>query len=150
MFSCLTPSMFGPFPLHRNDARLCRSNWHTICHNSRFASLGEKFIFVGGGALLARKAYDHVQQFKHRALLRCYGRDVIGEVTGFSFGRYTPMSVVYSFTVNGATYFGKALERENPGVGTSLDKGDKILVRCLIAFPSGSGPNARLHWAALL
>lgn len=36
-------------------------------------------------------------------------RNVVGRVTGFSFGRFSPMSVDYTFAVNGVTYFGEAL-----------------------------------------
>ena len=110
--------------------------------DAQYALLVVLFFFVGGGAWLGWKSYDYVQQFNHRALLRSGGRDVIGEVTGFSFGRYTPMSVVYRFTVSGSTYSGKALEPEKPGVGTSLDKGDKILVRFLPSNPSINHPEA--------
>lgn len=99
-------------------------------------------FFVGGGLWLGWKGYDDVQQFKHRALLRSDGRIIIGEVTGFSFGRYTPMSVNYSFTVHGESYSGEALEPENPGPGTSFDKGDKILVRFLPSNPAINHPDA--------
>ena len=104
-------------------------------------------FFVGGGLWLGWKGYDDVQQFKHRALLRSSGRVVIGEVTGFSFGRYTPMSVVYRFAVNGDGYSGKALEPEKPGLGTSFDKGDKIPVRFLPSDPSINHPDA-WEWSA--
>ena len=99
-------------------------------------------FFVGGGLWLGWKGYDDVQQLKYRALLRNNGRVVIGEVTGFSFGRYTPMSVVYRFTVEGQSYFGKALEPVKPGSGTSFDKGDKILVRFLLSNPAINHPDA--------
>ena len=104
-------------------------------------------FFVGGGLWLGWKVYDDVQQLKHRAQLRSDGRVVIGEVTGFSFGRYTPMSVNYNFAVNGETYIGKALEPENPGPGTRLDKGEKILVRFLPSDPSINHPDA-WEWSA--
>jgi hypothetical protein len=111
-------------------------------NDARYALIVVLLFFVCGGLWLGWKGYDDVQQFKHRAVLRSEGRVVIGEVTGFSFGRYTPMSVVYRFAVNGVTYSGRALEPENLGVGTSLDKGDKIPVRFLSYDPAVNHPDA--------
>lgn len=86
--------------------------------------------------------YDDVKLFQQRALLRSAASVVVGQVTGYSFGRYSPKSVNYKFTANGLNYSGKALEPANPQPGTSFDKGDNILIRFLPSNPAINHPDA--------
>jgi hypothetical protein len=106
-------------------------------------------FFVGGLIFQGWNGYDDIKQFQQRALLRGDTREVVGEVTGFSFGRNSPMSVIYRFTVNGVTYSGKALEPANPGPGTSFEKGDDILIRFLPSNPAINHPDA-WEWSAAI
>jgi hypothetical protein len=117
--------------------------------DGRYLLLIVLVFFVGGLIFLVWKAYDDIQQFQQRALLRGDAREVVGEVTGFSFGRYSPTSVNYRFTVNGVTYSGEALEPANPGRGTSRDKADKILIRFLPSNPAINHPDA-WEWSAAI
>jgi hypothetical protein len=99
-------------------------------------------FFVGGSVILGWNCYYDVKQFQQTAVLRSSGREVVGEVTGFSFGRYTPMTVNYRFTVGGVIYSGEATESTTHGPGTSLNKSDQILVRFLPSNPAINHPRA--------
>ena len=105
--------------------------------DGRYLLLIVLVFFVGGLIFLVWKAYDDIKQFQQRTVLRGDAREVVGQVTGFSFGRYSPTSINYRFIVDGVTYSGEALESTNPGPGTSFDNGDNILVRFV---PSNQGP----------
>src|SRR5258708_2061676 len=99
-------------------------------------------FFVGGSITLGWTCYYDVTQFQQRATLRTDGSEVLGEVTGFSFPRYAPMSVVYRFTANGLTYSGSATESATAGPDTSLSKGDKIPIRFSPSNPAINHPSA--------
>jgi RHS repeat-associated protein len=101
-------------------------------------------FFVGGMIFLVWKGFDDINQFRQRAILRSHASEAVGRVTGFTFGRYSPMSVNYRFTVNKITYFGKALE---PAGSTSLEKGDNIDIRFLPSDPEINHP-AAWEWSA--
>jgi hypothetical protein len=117
--------------------------------DARYLLIIVLLFFVGGGIWLVWKGYNDVLQFQHRTVLRSDGRDVIGEVTGFSFGRERPTTVNYRFTVHGVTYSGSADEARTPGPGTSLNKSDKILVRFLPSNPAINHPKA-WEWSAFI
>lgn len=117
--------------------------------DGRYLLLIVLVFFVGGLIFLVWYGYDDIKQFQQRALLRSDAREVVGEVTGFSFGRYSPMSVNYRFTVNGVTYTSEALELANPGPGTSFDKGDNIFIRFLPSNPAINHP-ADWEWSAAI
>jgi hypothetical protein len=106
-------------------------------------------FFVGGLIFLVWNGYDDIKLFQQRALLRGDTREVVGEVTGFSFGRYSPTSVNYRFTVNGVSYSGEALKPVNPVSGTSLEKGGDILIRFLPTNPAVNHPNG-WEWSAAI
>lgn len=99
-------------------------------------------FFVGGGIVLGWKGYDDVQQFRQRAVLRSDGREVAGEVTGFSYTHNGPTKVKYRFIVHEITYSGSAAEPSTWGPGTSLHKSDTILVRFLPSNPAVNHPDA--------
>jgi hypothetical protein len=99
-------------------------------------------FFVGGSIILGWSLYNGFTNFQRRAVLRSDGREVVGEVTGFSYPRYAPMSVVYRFTVDGRDYSSLATEPATPGPGTSFDKGDKIPIRFLPSDPAINHPSA--------
>lgn len=117
--------------------------------DGRYLLLIVLVFFVGGLIFLGWKGYDDVTQFQQRSLLRGDAREVAGQVTGYSFGRYSPKSVNYSFTVNGVTYSGRALEPASPAPGTSFDKGDNILIRFLPSNPAVNHPDA-WEWSPLI
>jgi hypothetical protein len=106
-------------------------------------------FFVGGLLTIGWVFYHDVKQLQQRAALRVGGSEVVGEVTGVSLSRYTPMSVNYKFTVNEVTYSGEAEEPATPGPGTSFDKADKILIRFLPANPAINHPDA-WEWSAAI
>jgi len=99
-------------------------------------------FFVGGLIFFGLLCHEDFKQVRQRALLRRYARETTAQVTGFSFSRYSPMSVNYRFTVDGVIYYGKALEPKNPQAGTSFDKGEEILVRFLPSDPATNHPAA--------
>jgi hypothetical protein len=117
--------------------------------DARYLLLIVLLFFFGGAIWLGWKGYDDVQQSQHRAVLRSDGREVVGEVTGFSFGRDRPTTVNYRFTVHGVTYSGSADEPRTPGPSTSLNKSDKILVRFLPSNPAINHPDA-WEWSAFI
>jgi hypothetical protein len=117
--------------------------------DGRYLLLIVLVFFVGGLIFLGWKGYDDIKQFQQRALLRGDAHEIVGEVTGFSFGRYSPMSVNYRFTVNGVTYSGEALKSMNPGPGTSFEKGDNILIRFVPSNPVINHPDA-WEWSAAI
>jgi hypothetical protein len=106
-------------------------------------------FFVGGLIFLGWNGYDDIKQFQQRAHLRGATPEVVGEVTGFSFGRYSPTSVNYRFTVSGVTHSGEALEPANPGSATSFEKCDDILIRFLPSNPAINHPDAWERFAAI-
>lgn len=110
--------------------------------DARYALVVVVLFFVPGLIFLGWKGYDYVKQFQQRDQLRGDVREVVGTVTGFSFGRYSPISVNYRFTVNGMTYSGEALEPGSPGQGASLSKGGDISIRFLPSNPAINHPDA--------
>jgi hypothetical protein len=109
--------------------------------DARFAVAVILLFFVGGGIALGWGSYRDVQQYKHRALLRSDGRDVVGEVTRISSGRGS-VTAHYRFNVNGVTYFGTALEPDTRAPGASPNQLDKIPVRFLPSNPTINHPGA--------
>jgi len=67
-------------------------------------------FLIGGSIGLAWTLTCDVTQIIHRNALRGNYSVVVGEVTGFTFGRYSPKAVNYRFTVNGASYMGQAID----------------------------------------
>ena len=110
--------------------------------DARFALMLVWLFFVGGSLFLAWLCYDYATQFQQRAVLRSDSREVVGEVTGFSYPRLAPMSVDYSFVVNGVIYSGKASKPATPTPGTSFDKHDQIRVKFLPSNPTINHPSA--------
>jgi len=106
-------------------------------------------FFVGGLIFLGWLCHEDFRQVRQRALLRRDARETKGQVTGFSFSRYSPMSVNYKFTVDGLIYNGEALEPQNSQPGTSYDKGDEILVRFLPSDPATNHP-AAWEWSVAI
>src|ERR1700734_4187 len=86
--------------------------------DARFAQMLVWLFFVGGSLFLTWLCYDYVAQFRQRALLRDDSREAVGEITGFSFPRLAPMSINYSFVVNGSIYSGKANNPPTPQPGS--------------------------------
>lgn len=117
--------------------------------DGRYLLLVGLIFFIGGLIFLGWKGYYDVIQFQQLSLLRGDTRKAVGQVTGYSFGRYSPKSVDYSFSVNGVTYSGQALEPANPEPGTSFDKGDNILIRFLTSNPAVNHPDA-WEWSPLI
>jgi hypothetical protein len=109
--------------------------------DARYLLIIVLLFFVGGGIWLGWKGYDDVLQFKNGALLRSNGRNVVGEVTGFSRPSHGPTSVHYKFAFDGVNYFGAAEEPEAKPE-TSLNKADKIFVRFLPSNPAVNHPCA--------
>lgn len=116
--------------------------------DGRFALILVCCFFIPGLILLGWKGHDDIKQFQQRTILRDHARQVVGEVTGFSFARYSPMSVNYRFTVNGVAYSGEAMEPRSPGPGTSFNRGDDILIRFLPSNPAINHPDA-WEWSAV-
>lgn len=98
--------------------------------------------FVGGSIALGWNCYDDFGQLLDRAALRTNHREALAEVTGFSFGRYSPMAVIYRFSVQGIPYTGEATEPNTPKSGTSFSKGDQITIRYLPSNPNVNHPDA--------
>jgi hypothetical protein len=140
-FATVPPELAGPLP-RRVQLSLSEGD-------GRYLLLIVLVFFVGGLIFLVWKAYDDIKQFQQRTVLCGDAREVAGQVTGFSFGRYSPTSVNYRFTVNGVTYSGEAPELANPGPGTSFDKGDNILVRFLPSNPAINHPST-WEWSATI
>jgi hypothetical protein len=138
--STMPSELTGPLP-RRVELSLSEGD-------GRYLLLIVLVFFVGGLIFLGWKGFDDVRQFQERSLLRGDAREVAGQVTGYSFGRYSPKSVNYSFTVNGVTYSGEALEPASPEPGTSFDKGDNILIRFLPSNPAINHPGA-WEWSPL-
>lgn len=100
-------------------------------------------FFLGGLALLSWIGYGYYSNFNRRAALRGSGvREVVGEVTGFTWGRDSPMSVDYKFPVDGVDYWGQAVEPAIPGPGTRLEQGDHLVIRFLPSNPGINHPDA--------
>jgi hypothetical protein len=109
--------------------------------DARFALMLVWLFFVGGSLFLAWLCYDYVRQFQQRAGLRSDSREVVGEVTGFSYPRLAPMSIDYSFVVNGVIYSGAANKPATPRPGTSFDKHDQIRIKFLPSNPAINHPS---------
>lgn len=129
----IPPEVSGPIP---------RKVGLNFDGDGRFLLIIILCFFIPGLIFLGWNGYGDFNQFQHRAVLRNNAREVVGEVTGFSWGRYSPISVHYRFAVDGATYSGKALEPKSPGPGTSYSKGDDILIRFLPSNPTVNHPGA--------
>jgi hypothetical protein len=99
-------------------------------------------FFLGVFIILGHLVYDDVKQFHQRAALSGNVREVVGDVTGFTFAQYSPTSIDYEFTVNGVTYSGEALESATPGRGKRFEEGDSILIRFLPSDPAINHPDA--------
>ena len=110
--------------------------------DARFGLMLVWLFFVGGSIFLGSLFYDYVTQFQQRAALRGNSREVVGEVTGFSYPRLAPMSIDYSFVVNGVIYSGEANKPATPRRGTSFDKHDQIRIKFLPSNPAVNHPSA--------
>jgi hypothetical protein len=110
--------------------------------DARYLFMLVLLFFVGGCIVLGWTAFDDVQQFQRRAVLRTDGREVIGEITGFSHTHNGPTKVKYRFPVYGVTYTGSAAEPDTWGSDPSLSKSDRILVRFLPSNPAINHPDA--------
>lgn len=97
---------------------------------------------VGGSSSLGWNCYHDASQYQIRAALRAGHREVIvGDVTGFSYGRYSPTNVYYAFTVDGRTYSGEATEPFGGMTGEPLNKGGEIPIRFLPSNPTTNHPD---------
>lgn len=97
--------------------------------------------FVGGTTVLAFTCDHEINQYRQRALLRANHGESLGEVTGFSYGRYSPTNVYYTFTVGGTIYSGKATEPFNGETGVPLNRGGAIPIRFLPSNPTINHPD---------
>lgn len=115
--------------------------------DARYLLMVVLLFFVGGLTFFGWLVCADVEQIRGRSLLRRNARETIGQVTGFSFSRYSPMSIDYRFTVDGRTYYSEALEPQTHLPGMSFDKGDKILVRFVPSNPAINHP-AAWEWSS--
>lgn len=106
-------------------------------------------FLICGAIFTVSYCSEAIKQTRQRAVLRANGSNVVGEVTGFSIGRWAPTVVKYRFVVNGVTYSGRAKEPRNPGPGTALNESDQLLVRYLPSDPEINHPDA-WEWSALM
>ncbi|HEU5351052.1 MAG TPA: DUF3592 domain-containing protein [Terracidiphilus sp.] len=131
--------LVGPLP---RKVELCSTDGQTF--------LGIALLFFVIGVVFAISfSSEAIQQTRQRAILHGAGRDVVGEVTGFSVGRWAPTVVKYQFSFNGKTYFGSAKEPRTTGTGIALKKSDQILVRFLPSNPSINHPET-WEWSVLM
>jgi len=107
----------------------------------RFMSMIVLCCFVGGSIALGWNCYHDIGQFQSRATLRANHSESVGEVTGFSYGRYSPTNVYYTFTANGTIYSGEATEPFNGVTGAPLNKGGEIPIRFLPSNPAINHPD---------
>jgi hypothetical protein len=110
--------------------------------DSRFLLTFVVLFLVGGGIWLGWNGYYDVKQFRQRAILRSDGREIEGEVIGFSYHRFAPLGIDYRFSVNGATYSSEALEPITPVSGSALEKGDNLPILFLLSDPTINHPAA--------
>jgi hypothetical protein len=96
-------------------------------------------FLVGGGTAIGWWGFNALQQKQHRAALRSNGRVTSGRVTNLTEA-HGDSYVYYTFTVDGARYFGRA--QIGGDFRGPLHKSDEIAIRFLPSDPAINHPDA--------
>jgi hypothetical protein len=114
--------------------------------DGRFMSFVVLFCFGWGILLCSFYCYKCIRQGQQRDVLRRDGREATGAVIAISSHRGAPTSVSYTFSFDGARYFGKA---EMPTFETMIfHSSDPIDVRFLPSSPIVNHPES-WEWSLL-